>query len=263
MTQDRYNVLKAALYEHIKEKKPCDDLTLLTWLVSRLDEWVEHLETAFASGRMEQTDFFGMFMIGIEVIDEVKTTSEFKQAFPERNWMEFRNAVTWLEKTRDREEMSLVERTYQKFKNSFAAISGENSNHDRKLGTRLDAKTSPPGGKSFNQGRLQKTGGGSRLSQIEWWPRSNQLSSIELRISRAILSLAILLLLGSLFFFANCLFEEGVLVPAHFGALEGLRGSPENLFGDLSVLFLFLSVLFFAIWTVYRLWFNVLRKSPK
>jgi hypothetical protein len=87
-----------------------------------------------------QTDFFGMFMIGIEVIDEVKTTSEFKQVFPERDWMEFKNAVTWLEKTRDREDISLVERTYQKFKNSFAAISEENSNHDRNLALDLFRK---------------------------------------------------------------------------------------------------------------------------
>lgn len=91
--QDQYNDLKTALYEHIQGKRPCDDLTLLTWLVSLLDEWVERLEGAFSSGRMEQTDFFGMFMIGIEVIDEVKTTSEFKQVFPERDWMEFKNAV--------------------------------------------------------------------------------------------------------------------------------------------------------------------------
>ena len=95
MTQTRYNDLKVALYERIKEKGPCDDLTLLTWLVSCLDEWVEHLETgAFSCERIMQTDFFGMFMIGIEVIDEVKTTSEFKQVFPERDWMEFKNAVT-------------------------------------------------------------------------------------------------------------------------------------------------------------------------
>src|ERR1700730_3900808 len=107
MTQTRYNDLKVALYERIKEKGPCDDLTLLTWLVSRLDEWVERLETgAFSCERIMQTDFFGRFMIGIEVIDEVKTASEFKQVFPERDWMEFKNAVTWLEKTRDREDIS-------------------------------------------------------------------------------------------------------------------------------------------------------------
>jgi hypothetical protein len=181
MTQTRYNDLKVALYERIKEKGPCDDLTLLTWLVSCLDEWVEHLETgAFSCERIMQTDFFGMFMIGIEVIDEVKTTSEFKQVFPERDWMEFKNAVTWLEKTRDREDISLVERTYQKFKNSFAAISEENSNHDRELGTRF-------------------------VSKIEWWPRSNLLSPVELGTSRVILSFAILFLLGSIFCFLGSL----------------------------------------------------------
>jgi hypothetical protein len=54
-----------------------------------------------------QTDFFGGLMVSIEVIDEVKSTSEFKPIFPEREWMEFRNAVSWLEKIRDREEMWL------------------------------------------------------------------------------------------------------------------------------------------------------------
>ena len=266
MTPNRYSNLKVALYERIKEKGPFDDLTLLTWLVSRLDEWVERLETgAFSCERIMQTDFFGRFMIGIEVIDEVKTASEFKQVFPERDWMEFKNAVTWLEKTRDREDISLVERTYQKFKNSFAAISEENSNHDRELDTRFVSKTSRTDGRqSLNQDGPPTIEPVSRPSQIEWWPRSNLLSPVELGTSRVILSFAALFLLGSLFFFANFLFEESVLVPAHFGALEGFRGSPEILtWGDLSGWFLFLSVLFFAVWTVLRLWFKVRRRSQK
>src|SRR6201999_3818683 len=114
MAQDRYNALKTVLYEYIQEKRPCDDRILLTWLVSRLDEWVEHLETAFASGRIEQTDFFGGLMVSIEIIDEVKSASVFNDRFPEREWREFKNAVTWLEQTREHEDMSLVERTYQK-----------------------------------------------------------------------------------------------------------------------------------------------------
>ena len=169
MTQNRYNDLKVALYERIKEKGPCDDLALLTWLVSRLDEWVERLGGAFSSGRNMQTDFFGGLMVRIEVIDEVKSTSEFKPMFPEREWMEFRNAVTWLEKTRDHEEMSLVERTYQKLRNRFAAISGQNSNDDRELGTQFDSKTSrTDGNQSLDQDGPQKKGA-SGLSQIEWW----------------------------------------------------------------------------------------------
>jgi hypothetical protein len=263
MTQTRYNDLKTALYERIKEKGPCDDLTLLTWLVSRLDEWVERLETgAFSCERIMQTDFFGMFKIGIEVIDEVKTTSEFKQVFPEWDCSEFKNAVTWLEQTREREDVSLVDRTYQKFKNSFAAISGENSDPEKEPGTRIDSKPSRTDGKqSANQGgppKIELDG----PTQVEWWPRSKLLSPVEVKTSRVFLSLAILFLLGSLIFFADFLFEESVLVPAHFGALEGRRG-PENLTLDLPALFLFLSVLFFAIWTVYRLWFKVLRKSQE
>ena len=223
MTQTRYNDLKVALYERIKEKGPCDDLTLLTWLVSCLDEWVEHLETgAFSCERIMQTDFFGMFMIGIEVIDEVKTTSEFKQVFPERDWMEFKNAVTWLEKMRDREDISLVERTYQKFKNSFAAISEENSNHDRELGTRF-------------------------VSKIEWWPRSNLLSPVELRTSRVILSFAILFLLGSIFCFLGSL---------RFLLYSSVRPGAWLLTKHIPVCFLFLSVLFFAVWTVLGLSFR-------
>ena len=235
----------------------------LTWLVSRLDEWVERLEGAFSCGRIMQADFFGMFMIAIEVIDEVKTTSEFKQVFPEREWMEFRNAVTWLEKIRDREEMSLVEKTYQKFRNRFAAISGRNSNDDRELCTKFDSITSRTDGNQSLEQDGPREKAASELSQVEWWPRST-LPSPAIRTSRAILSVAILLLLGSLFFFANFLFEKSVLIPAHFGALEGFRGSPEILtWWDLSGLFLFLSVLCFAVWTVYRLWFKVLRKSQK
>jgi hypothetical protein len=251
MTQDRYNNLKTALYEYIKEKRPCDDLTLLTWLVSRLDEWVDHLETAFASGRIEQTDFFGMFMIGIEVIDEVKTTSEFKQAFPERDWMEFKNAATWLEKTRDREEMSLVERTYQKFKNSFVAISGENSNPEKEPGTRIDSKP------SLTEGRQSTNPGGPPKieldgpTQVEWWPRSDLLSPVELRISRALLSLAILLILGSIFYFVQSLIVRGALPGA------------GSLYKDISLCLFYLSVLFFAVWAALRLWFKVRRKSQK
>ena len=170
-----------------------------------------------------------MFMIGIEVIDEVKTTSEFKQVFPERDWMEFKNAVTWLEKTRDREDISLVERTYQKFKNSFAAISEENSNHDRELGTRF-------------------------VSKIEWWPRSNLLSPVELRTSRVILSFAILFLLGSIFCFLGSL---------RFLLYSSVRPGAWLLTKHISVCFLFLSVLFFAVWTVLGLSFKVRRRSQK
>jgi hypothetical protein len=263
MAQDRYNDLKTALYERIKEKGPCDDLTLLTWLVSRLDEWVERLDGAFSCGRIMQTDFFGGLMVSIEVIDEVRSTSELKPMFPEQEWMEFRNAATWLEKTRDREEMSLVEKTYQKFRDRFAAISGQNSNDGRELGTKFDSKTSRTDGKqSLDQNGPQKKGV-SGLSQVESWPRSTLRSPIVIRTSRAILSMAILLLLGSLIFFAYFLFEQNVLVPAHFGALEGRRGSSENLIGDLSVSSFFLSVLFFAVWAVLRLWFQVRRKSQE
>jgi hypothetical protein len=263
MTQHPYNHLKIALYEHIKEKGPCDDLALLMWLVSRLDEWVERLDGAFSCGRIMQTDFFCGLMVSIEVIDEVKSTSEFKPMFPEREWMEFRNAVTWLEKIRDRDEMSLVERTYQKFRNRFAAISGQNSSDHSERGTRFDSKTSRTDGNQSLDGDGPQKNVVSGLSQIEWWPRPTLRSPIELRTSRVILSLAILLLLGSLIFFADFLFEESVLIPAHFGALEGRRGSSESLTWDLPALFLSVSVLFFAIWTVYRLWFKMRRRSQK
>jgi hypothetical protein len=251
MTQDRYNDLKVALYEHIKERGPCDDLTLLTWLVSRLDEWVERLDGAFSCGRIMQTDFFGGLTVSIEVIGEVKSTSEFKPLFPEREWMEFRNAVTWLEKTRDREEMSLVEKTYQKFKNRFAAISGENSNPEKEPGTRIDSKPSRTDGKqSANQGgppKIELDG----PTQVEWWPRSNLLSPVELRISRALLSLGILLILGSMFCFVNSLIESGARPGAAF------------LLKETSVCFFYLSVLFFAVWAALWLWFQVRRKSQK
>ena len=252
--QDQYNDLKTALYEHIQGKRPCDDLTLLTWLVSRLDEWVERLEGAFSSGRMEQTDFFGMFMIGIEVIDKVKTTSEFKQVFPEQDWMEFKNAVAWLEKTRDREEMSLVERSYQNFKNSFAAISEENSNPEKEPGTRIHSKP------SRTEGRQSANPGGAPKieldgpTQVEWWPRSNLLSPVELRTSRVILSFAILFLLGSIFCFIGSL--RSLL---H----SSIRPAAWLLTKDIAICFLFLSVLFFAVWTILRFWFEVRRKSQK
>lgn len=243
MTQDRYNDLKTALYEHIEEKKPCDDLTLLICLVSRLDEWVEHLETAaFASGGIEQTDFFAMFMVGMEVIDEVKSISEFKPVFPERDWTEFKNTVTWLEKTRDGEDVSLIERTYQKFKNSFTEFSEENSNHDGKLGTRHE---------SLNQEEPPETEPVSGPSPVKWWPRPNLLSPIELRTSRVVLSLAILLLLACIVCFVKS--------PIISGALPGAA----SLYKESSVCFFYLSVLFFTVWMVLRLWFKVRPRSQK
>jgi hypothetical protein len=153
MTQNRYNDLKVALYERIKEKGPCDDLALLTWLVSRLDESVERLEGAFSCGRIMPADFFGMFMIAIEVIDEVKTTSEFKQVFPEREWMEFRNAVTWLDKIRDREESRWLRRLIKssgialpRFQDGIRMTTGNSAlNSIRKLhgqtGTKVSSRT--------------------------------------------------------------------------------------------------------------------------
>ena len=174
MAQNRFNDLKTALYEHITERQFCDDLTLLTWLVSRLDEWVERLDAgAFSCQRIVQTDFFGMFMANIEVIDEIKSTSEFKQIFPEREWREFRNAVIWLEMTRDRDEMSLVQRTYDEFRNSFAAISRQNSEDDSELGTRFDSETSwTDEEQSLNQDGPPAKESISQPSQVEWWPSS-------------------------------------------------------------------------------------------
>jgi len=226
MAQNRYDQLKTALYEHIKEKRFCDDRALLTWLVSRLDDWVEQLEPgAFSCQKIVQTDFFGMMMVNIEMIDEIKSTSELKPMFPEQDWMEFRNAVTWLEKTRDREEASLVERTYQKFKDSFAAVSGQNSNDERADGV-------------------------SQPSLIEWWRSSPPLSPFELKTTRAILSLAILLLPVSI-----CIFVNALLFSSFF---PGLRSSI-----DIAVCFFFLSVLFFALWLLLRLWFKARRVLGK
>lgn len=252
MTQDRYSNLKTALYEHIKDKKSFDDRTLLMWLVSRLDEWVERLETgAFSCGRVEQTDFLGGLKVNIEMVDEIKSASELKQRFPEQDWMEFRNAVTWLEKTREHEDISLVERTYRKFKHRFAAISEENSNHDGEPGARIDSNPS-----LTNERQCANQVGPPKIeldgaTHVEWWPRSNLLSPVELRFSRVFLSLAILFLLGSIFCIARSLL--------YFSYLPGAAPLSK----DLSVCCFFLSVLFFVVWAVLRLWFKVRRKSQE
>jgi hypothetical protein len=151
MAQNRYDELKGALYQRIRGKKFVDDRALLTWLVFRLDEWVECLDPgAFSWQRIIQTDFFGMLMANIEMIDEVKSTTDLKERLPEREWREFRNAVMRLEKTRDREEAALVEKTYHRFKDRFAAISGQNSNDDRELGPQFDSKTTRTDGKQVS-----------------------------------------------------------------------------------------------------------------
>lgn len=262
MTENRYNELKSALYEHIEEKRPCDDFTLLSWLTSGLDEWIERLDPgAFSRGRIEQTDFFGGLIVSIEVIDEVKSASGFNDRFPEREWREFKNAVTWLEQTREHEDISLVERTYQKFKHRFTAISEENSDHDSEPGITIDSNPS-----RTNERQSANQGGPPEIeldgpTHVEWWPRPNLLSPTELRTSRVILSLAILLLLGSFFCFVAFVYDT-LMDQAHFGALEGFGGSGAVTrdTGNLSICFLFLSLLFFAVWAVYRLRFKVRRK---
>jgi hypothetical protein len=250
--RNRFDELKTALHEHIKERKFSDDRALLTWLISSLEEWVEQVDPgAFTCQRIAQTDFFGMTMVIIEIVDEIKSISELKPMFPEREWIEFRNALTWLEKTRDREEASLVERTYRQFKSRFAVISGQDSKTTR-----------TEGNQSLSQNRLAKTEGVSQQSLVEFWPSSTLLSPLEIKTSRAILSLAILLLLGGVLCFVFFLYQEWILVPAHFGALEGFRSSPDVLAqdtGNLSGWCFFLSVLFFSGWAVYRLWFKVWR----
>jgi hypothetical protein len=40
--------------------------------------------------RIMQTDFFGILMVNIEMVEEVKSISEFKPMFPERKWMEYK-----------------------------------------------------------------------------------------------------------------------------------------------------------------------------
>jgi hypothetical protein len=251
MVQNRFNGLKTALYDRIKEREFCDDLTLLTWLVSELDEWVERLDAgAFSGQRNMQTDFLGMFMVNIEVIDEIRSSSELKELFPEREWIEFRNTVLWLEMTRDREQMSLVERTYDKFRSSFAAISGQSWEDDSELGPGFDSQTLWAGEEqSLDQDEPSAKESQSQPSQVEWWPRSSVLSPIELKVSRAILSFAILSLLASAFCFVTS------LLLAHYAS--------TSFDGDLSVCFLCLSVFSFAVWAAIALWFRLRRKSQE
>jgi hypothetical protein len=225
MAVNRYDELKGALYEHIREKKFVDDRALLTCLVSRLNEWVDRLDPgAFSRGRIEQTDFLDGLMVSIEVIDEVKSASGFNDRFPEREWREFKNAVTWLEQTREHEDISLVERTYRTFKDRFTAISEKNSDHDNEPRTRIDSNPS-----RTNERQSANQGGPPEIeldgpTHVEWWPRSDLLSPTELRTSRVILSLAMLLLLGSFFLFVDFVYDT-IMDQAHFGALEGFGGS--------------------------------------
>ena len=78
---------------------------------------------------------------------------------------------------------------------------------------------------------------------------------LEVRISRAFLSLAILLLVGSIFFFLY-----------HFlSPPDGFRSGAAFLTKEISIGFFYLSVLFFAIWTllwtVRVLWLKVRQRS--
>jgi|SRR5580692_9454567 hypothetical protein len=80
------------------------------------------------------------------------------------------------------------------------------------------------------------------------------LSPVELRTSRAILSLAILFLLGSIFCFLGSL---------RFLLYSSIRPGAWLLTKDIPVCLLFLSVLFFAVWAVLSFWFELRRKSHK
>ena len=165
-----------------------------------------------------------------EMIDEVKSRWEFKETFPDRDWVEFRNAVRWLEQTRDREDLALVEKTYYQFWKGFAAIAGENSD---------------------------------QLSQVEWWPPATLGSPIFLRISRKILLLGVLLLFGGIIFFVYYLFETAILAPAHFDQQEGFPASSRDLFSEASALCFCLSVVVFAVWALLNLWPKMRPRSQK
>ena len=137
------------------------------------------------------------------------------------------------------------------YKNKYKKmISRGNSNHDREFGTNLASKSSEPDeGQNTKHNAPPKT---KRVS-LSSGPGLAPHPPLDLKISRAILSLAILLLPVSIAIFVNAVLFGSIL--------PGLRSSI-----DIAVCFFFLSVVFFAawmvFWTVRVLWLKVRRRSP-
>jgi hypothetical protein len=142
-------------------------------------------------------------------------------------------------------------------------VSEDDSSRDRELGIR--SPSTPDGEQGIKQNPPPAIEQPSRQSQIEWWPFSTARPPLQLKISRTILSLAILLLLGSLVCFFQFIYDT-LMEQAHFGQLEGFRASMEDVprdSGTLTVCLFLLSLLFFALWVVYRLLFKVWQTSQK
>jgi hypothetical protein len=135
-------------------------------------------------------------------------------------------------------------------------ISDDNLNDGKELHPKFLSEAAPPnGGESVNQDGPAEANCVAHSSQAGSGSGSTTQPPLELKISRAILSLAILLLLGSILCFLYSVFQGSILVA--WGALAR----------ECSINFFCLSILSFTVWavlwTVRLLWFKERRKSQK
>lgn len=120
--------LEARLKDLLNEEGPSELYERLHWLSSHL---AEYLERWLSLAKMEPFSveatltckLFLVVLAGINVTNEYVERAKAKRWCPIREWSEFKNAVEWVRRRPERDELYLVERTFEAFSQKLSEAS--------------------------------------------------------------------------------------------------------------------------------------------
>lgn len=120
MSGDNISDLEIGLKNLLSEEAPSGLVGELRWLC---DQLAQYLERWLGFARMEdisveatlKNKLFLVVNAAINVIDERLDRAKAESWCPRREWFEFKNAVAWIRQNPNRDELSLVETTFEAF----------------------------------------------------------------------------------------------------------------------------------------------------
>jgi cell division protein ZapA (FtsZ GTPase activity inhibitor) len=119
--------LQTALRRLIDEEAPSELPERLRWLCKHLDEY---LQRWLGLAEMKdlpveatlRNELFLAVLAAINVMAEYLETAKSNSWCPMKEWKEFTNAVEWIRRKPDREELAIVESTFEAFFKKLAEI---------------------------------------------------------------------------------------------------------------------------------------------
>jgi cell division protein ZapA (FtsZ GTPase activity inhibitor) len=119
--------LQTALRRLIEEEAPSELPERLRWLCKHLDEylgrWLGFAELKDLPVEAILTSkLFLAVLAGINVMAEYLETGKSNSWCPVKEWKEFTNAVEWIRRRPDREELAIVESTFEAFSKKLSEI---------------------------------------------------------------------------------------------------------------------------------------------